>query len=92
MTWALSDSPNQFLAQEGWLGCPHCGRPANARLLLLDAQRRFLRGLVRDLEEKGLKESVGAAALAKALSDVQETIAEVEDDFYPRLAYTEERP
>ena len=45
---------NHFGAIDGWLGCPSCERPIDARALMADAKLRLLIELQQVLEEMRL--------------------------------------
>jgi len=48
------DFNNHFGAIDGWLGCPSCERPIDARALMADTKLRLLVELQQELEQKQL--------------------------------------
>lgn len=75
------------LAQEGWMGCPHCGRGVNGRYLFLDSNIRLLRRLDDLLREANLATPQVLALLQDIYSDLAVEADAEQAESYPEICF-----
>jgi uncharacterized protein (UPF0212 family) len=68
----MANELDAYRATEGWIGCPHCGRPVDATIVVAQAKALALRVLALRSQE-----AEDAAAFVAALNAVAK---EAEDD------------
>jgi len=77
----------EYAALDGWLGCPTCGRPVNARIPTENAKRVLLLDLQRRLESEGLASERVLAVLGALDSEVEENLSGEVGATLPRVEY-----
>lgn len=75
------------LAQEGWMGCPHCGRGVNGRFLLLESNLRTLRRLDAALQDAGLATPQVLAVIRDIHDDLAIEAEAEHGDTYPEICF-----
>jgi hypothetical protein len=75
------------LAQEGWMGCPHCGRGVNGRYLFMESNLRLLRRLDTALQEAGLATPQVLAVIRDIHDDLAIEADAEHGDTYPEICY-----